>query len=234
VRDQLRQLYCLQQLTRQAAEVRHEIQKLSAGIELQKEILEEKKRRAEEVHSRRIAAAREADATQLKIDEAEQEIERLKVQLNTTRHQKEYDAIQHTILGRTADIRRWEDQELAAFETVDRLKLEEERLAEQIRRAEAELESAVAESRASLDEQHRRLDELQARAEALRKNIAPEVLASYDRLSARHPTTALAFVRDRTCQGCFTRVTKQTLNLLLHGREIVYCHSCGRMLMLED
>ena len=97
MRDQLRQLYCLQQLTRQAAEARHEIQKLSAGIELQKEILEEKKRRAEEVHSRRIAAAREADATQLKIDEAEQEIERLKVQLNTTRHQKEYDALQHAL-----------------------------------------------------------------------------------------------------------------------------------------
>lgn len=234
MRQTLERIYALQDLNRQVEQLERDAQTLELDVRNLERQLEEKKRRAQQAHQQRLDATRRADAVQLKIEGADSEIARLKGQLNLIRNQKEYDAGRHAILSRQADTRKWEDEGLAALQTVDELSQEEARLSAEV----GEAERALAEARARVAAQQA---ELATRAEAVRKDrdlvrsdINPNVLSAYDRLRSHGRGDALAQVRDRVCQGCFTRITKQTENLLLRGDEIVYCHSCGRMLMLPE
>jgi len=230
----LEDIQALQDLSERQAEMRRQVGAISARIGARQQMLQERQRRAEQLHEQRLQASKEADAKQLKIEEGEQEIERLKRQLNVTRHQKEYDAIQHSILSRTADVSRWEDEELSALDAVDELAEQEKRTAAELEEARAELHDVRQESAAEIKEHQDRLQELEDQLAILRRHINPDVLKAYDRLTPSHGNDALAPVKDHICQGCRTRVTKQTENLLMRGTEIVYCHSCGRMLMLAE
>ncbi len=230
----LEDIRAVQELNEQMAQVRRNAAAVSARIDAQRRMLEERLHRAEQLHKQRMQTAKEADARQLRIEEAEQEIERLKRQLNVTKHQKEYDAIQHSILSRTADVSRWEDEELEALEAADELAVQEGRLAGELDEARASFQSARDQAAGETEVHNRRLQGLEGQMQQLRRCINPDVLKAYDRLAPSHANDALALVKDHICRGCHTRVTKQTENLLMRAAEIVYCHSCGRMLMLAE
>jgi LSD1 subclass zinc finger protein len=169
------------------------------------------------------------------IDELEESIERFRIQLNTTKHQKEYDAIQHAILSHRADIERLEDRELLDLQTVDVKAAEEERYREETQQAEEELARVRASVETAARDYRQRIDQLADERERLRGEIEPGVLAAYERLiNSGKRSNALVTVRNRVCQGCFTQITKQTENLLMHDQELVHCHSCGRLLMLPE
>ncbi|MHC4480288.1 MAG: zinc ribbon domain-containing protein, partial [Planctomycetota bacterium] len=178
MKETLLHLQSLQDLSGQIEQTRRDAETLQADVRNQERLLAEKKRRASQVHDQRVEAAKKADETELEIDGAETEIERLRVQLNVTRHQKEYDALQHGILSHQADISRWEDQELSALQTTDELSEEEKRLAKEVQQAERELEQTkqrVAQEHAEL-EGH--IAKLQEQYDALRQQINPAVLSA--------------------------------------------------------
>jgi len=234
MKQTLKKIQALQTLTQQVDQLRRDRRMLAVDVRNQQRVCEEKKRRSQQVHVQRLDAAKHADQTQMGIQKAEQEIERLNVQLNTTRHQKEYDAIQHSMLSHRADIQKCEDEGLEALTAVDDLARQEEVLTEEMGQAEKELEGIarrVSEREEVLDA---RIAQLEAERDEARSQVNPVVLAAYERLLTRTRSRPLAPVKQRICQGCFTRITKQTENLLMRGQEVAYCHSCGRMLMLGD
>jgi predicted nucleic acid-binding Zn-ribbon protein len=230
----LEDIQALQDLSERRAEIRRQVAAISARLDARQQMLQERERRAEQLHEQRLQAAKEADGKQLKIEEAEQEIERLKHQLNVTRHQKEYDVIQHSILSRTADVSRWEDEELTTLDAIDELAEQEKRTTAELDEVRTQLRNAREEAAAEIEECEGRLQEIEDQLARLRRDINADVLKAYDRLTPSHGNDALAPVKGHICQGCRTRVTKQTENLLMRGTEIVYCHSCGRMLMLAE
>ncbi len=234
MKETLQQVQQLQDVTRQLEEAKRDRDRLSIDVDNQARLLEQKRKRAEQAHQQRLESTKEADAAQLRIEEAEQEVERLQVQLNVTRHQREYDTIRHSIVSHQADIRKWEDEALQALTGADELSEEEERLQAEVKQADAELERVKAEVAAQREQYDRRIGQLEVERQQLRGGINPDVLNTYDRLAASHPENALAEVRNRICQGCFTRITKQTENLLMRDTKLVRCHSCGRILILAD
>ncbi len=142
MKETLAKIQTLQDIGRQVERLRRDAHALSIDVQNRERLLEEKRRRAEHMHQQRMDNAKTADATQLQIEEAEANIARLKVQLNVTRNQKEYDAIQRGILSNQADIQKWEDEGLVALQAVDELAEEERHLAAETLQAEQELRKA--------------------------------------------------------------------------------------------
>jgi predicted nucleic acid-binding Zn-ribbon protein len=234
MRETLERLRTLQEVNRELAQVRRDRDRLSIDVENQERILKQKKKKIDEVHQKRLNMTKAADAAQLKIEEAEAEIERFQTQLNVVRQQKEYDALQHSILSHQADIQKWEDEALSALSAVDELSAQEEQLEQEVQQAGEELERIEQEVAEETEQCNRRIEELTREREQIRDSVEPNVLSQYDRLAASHPRDALAEVKGRICQGCYTQITKQTENLLMRGNKLVHCHSCGRLLMLAD
>ena len=234
VRESLEQLQRMQDIATRIAQNRRDTEMLEVDVRNQQRLLEDRKRRAAQAHERRMAASRQADSAQLSIQQAEGQIKQLNRQMNAVRHNRDMEALQKSIASHRADILRWEDQCLSALTSVDELEREEERLAGEIAQAEKDLENVkggVAEQKARFEHE---LADLQRRFQEVRSEIQPGVVDAYERLTNSNLKSPLATVKGRVCQGCFTQITKQTENLLMRGSEVVYCHSCGRMLMLED
>jgi predicted nucleic acid-binding Zn-ribbon protein len=234
VRESLAQLQRLQEIAAQIAQTRHDAEMLEIDVRNQHRLLEDRKRRAAQSHERRMDASKEADAAQLSIQQAEDQIKQLNQQMNAVRDNRAMAALQKEIASHRADIQRWEDQCLTALTTADELESDEQRLAEEIAQAQKGLQrvkAEVAEQKARFESE---LAELEDQLSTAREGIQPGVINAYDRLTGSNLKNPLAAVKGRVCQGCFTQITKQTENLLMRGSEVVYCHSCGRMLVLED
>jgi predicted nucleic acid-binding Zn-ribbon protein len=231
MKETLALLLELQDVIQTTEQVTRDAERLNVDVRNAERTLEDKKRRREQAHAQRMEAAKKADGIQMKIEEAEQKIGQLEVQLNQLSN---IERVRASIGGHRADIEKWEDEALGALQKVDELSGEQKRLEQEVRQAEEELQEVRAEVAGEKEKFDDRLAMLNHQAETLRRQIEREVLIAYDRLAAGKRGNPLAQVRSRICQGCHSQVTPQTINALMRDNKIVYCHSCGRMLMLAD
>ena len=230
----LEQLQELQEINQKIEQLERDAERLNIDVRNAERTLADKRRRYEETRNQRLEARKEADRLQLELEEAEEENARLRVQLNSITNKREYDAIKKTIASHEADIERWEDKALDLLGKIDELQQEEERLEQEVTEAERHLQEVEEEVSQEKEELADRIEMLKHKRETLRREIDDDALAAYDRLTNTRRSDPLAEVKERVCQGCYTQITKQTENRLMHGSELVYCHSCGRLLMLAD
>ncbi len=107
----------------------------------------------------------------------------------------------------------------------------------QINAAKDDLSAAranLATSQHDLLDEQQQLETENADAELKRAaattNIAPENLASYDKLRPRLRGVVVALLREGGCTVCGVEQTSMLVQQVQLGRQLVYCASCGRIL----
>jgi len=165
---------------------------------------------------------------------AEQAVIKLRNQINQAKTNKEFQALQHEILSKEADNARLEDAVLKEMQKVDRQKEERDALARGLKKAEAEF----TERKAELEKEQKALQaevDVLARQRAIEgKDVPADIFAKYERLISRRGQTAMVAVVGGTCQGCFMKMRPETMAQLRKADDLVFCHSCSRILYLED
>jgi len=234
MKETLEKILLLQRLNEKIETCKKDREALWLDLQKEEERLHEMENQLSELREHLVQVQKAADLHEVKIKGAEAENKRLQTQLNTTKHQREYDAIRSAIISRQADIEKWEDEELELLEAVDDAKRRIRDGQEQVEK----LHQALEDLRKQVEQGQRKYDlelaELEAKREALRKGIDPEVLAAYERIADSRGGQGLVQVRERVCLGCYTTITKQMENELMRGEKAVYCASCGRLLMLAE
>ncbi len=209
-----------------------------------KEIPKQLRKKEEELErSRLILTAKQNELKELKakttfkekeFHEAEQAVIKLRQQINQARSNKEFQALQHEILSKEADNARMEEAVLQQLQKVDRQAELCEALAKDLKKAEA----AAAQERTRLEKEQERIqrevEKLRTERNAAGKNVHPDIFAKYERLIARRGQTAMVAVSDETCQGCFMKLRPETMAQLRKATDLVTCHSCGRILYLQE
>jgi predicted nucleic acid-binding Zn-ribbon protein len=187
-------------------------------------------------------AQRDVDRRDLDVRSLEVDINKLKVQLNTVKTNREYAALLTEIRTKETDKSRIEDQVLAAMASVDELRAECKAIAAQL---DSEKTALAAESRdieraiAQVDDE---LKAKRAERDAQAAKVDKLILGIYDRLLRNRDGVAIATVKEEvvgaeeryTCLGCHMSITAQTMNRLMYATELVHCHSCGRILYLSS
>jgi hypothetical protein len=80
-------------------------------------------------------------------------------------------------------------------------------------------------------ELEQRLSQLHIEREHLRQRIAPEDLATYDKLRARFGAIAVSALRDGVCNFCAVAPSSTKLKAIRSGNELLPCGNCGRILV---
>jgi predicted nucleic acid-binding Zn-ribbon protein len=158
---------------------------------------------------------------------------KLAEQLTGISNQKEYEAKQSEIRQATAKKSESEDVILATLTEI------EEKTAEipAVDKKWADAQKDFADYQKDAAE---RLERLKADREATNAallkaeaQIPEEHRSRYDSLVKAHGPEALAGVKDRTCQGCRTKITEQRQVEVRNGLFLL-CSSCGKMLYPSD
>ena len=165
---------------------------------------------------------------------AEQTAIKLREQINRAKSNKEFQALQHEILSREADNTRLEDAVLAQMQKLDQQAQEREALGEKEKRARTELASEQTRLEAELKRAKAEIERLRQQRADAGKDVPPDIFDKYERLIARRGQTAMVAVVNGSCQGCFMTLRAETIAQLKKRTDLVTCHSCGRILYLEE
>lgn len=211
----------------------------SAGLDSKKENIGELQKRLEEVKQKAKQVKIEIDKKDLELKTNEEKVNKLNVQLNTVKTNKEYSALTNEIKSAKADNDVIEDVILNLFNQN-----------ETIQKEAKEVEAKIKEETNQLDAMSARVSEeigcIKAEIETVcqerQKNVGAvdsEVLNKYEKIiSSKSDRTALACVVEPykgnyTCQGCHMDVPPQQVNELMKKKEIICCKSCLRILYIE-
>lgn len=172
-----------------------------------------------------------ADQSNLQVKTNEAKVLGLKAKLNQAVSNREFDALRSQVEADEMANSVLEDEILAAFEKLDRLKEEltqfeaelvvlkaaETKLAQELAAAEAGLKAKAAEYQRFISE-----------AESV---IPGDLELAYRRMVQAQGPDAFAAVEGNQCQNCFVTLPPQTLVELKSGK-IMFCKSCSKLMHL--
>jgi len=159
-------------------------------------------------------------------------LSKFKGQLMEVKTNKEYTAVLHEIDGVEREIKARDDLTFAEM-------VKEERLAQDVKREEADFKAVEADAKkenADLDARAAALEadarRLKAECDAVAASVPEDALALYGRV-AKPRGTAVAEARDGVCQACHVRMRLQIWVEVKKNEQLFQCESCSRILFYE-
>lgn len=173
------------------------------------------------------------------IKQREEQVAKLRQQLNTTRTTREYAAILTEINTEKADSGKIEEQALAAMQAVDQSKAETEQLAGQRDAIVQRVEKAKAALQQFTEITRNQLQDLESRKQEFAESIPGKLLSQFERVAEYHEGDAMAEVLkpnpkfdEYVCGGCHMSLTMEQVNSLMTRDELQMCNNCQRILYL--
>jgi uncharacterized protein len=223
----------IHRLRRHAANLQSEIERMPRLLKAQEAKVarqEELVRQAQEALKRTKMDSHEKE---MHLKGIEQQISKHEKQLNEATSRKEYDALRVEIASEKTKIRAIEDEILDYMGRIEQesARIPEAEKAVKVAKEEhaqkqREGETRIAELKQVLDQALQEIDRVEA-------TLPPDIRPQYDRVVAARGEDAMAAVKDRTCQACYTEITAQNYNDLMLG-QFVLCKNCGRVLYLPE
>ena len=168
------------------------------------------------------------------LETAQEQIKKYQGQLYSVKTNKEYDALQAEIQTQKIKISEFEDEIL-------QLITEAETVGEILETMRAETDSLVqgfSEERTVLETRLSAVDEDVAVKMDERKRMAMRVenriLKVYDRLRRGLRGMTVVPVKKGACSGCFYVIPLQVMLLIRQEQKLIFCESCGRILIVEE
>ena len=147
---------------------------------------------------------------------------------------EEYQALENEISNLQAKIEERENEQIEILLKIDGARETAEIAQGKITERVAELENQRNERAKQGEEKKSELGDLKKEIEKTRKDVEPDFLSTYDRVSkivSRPPY--MAPIEDQKCTGCHLRVSNDVVSSVLVEKKITQCDQCGRIVYVE-
>jgi len=171
---------------------------------------------------------------ELDLKSNEAEIHKLRLQMNQVKTNKEYSAIKAEIGGKEADKSVLEDEILSLMTKYEEMQQRFKSFEKEVEYEQSQLKELLKHVETDIKALETEIAELKIKRDKYACMVDQDTLQNYNRLVSHKDAVAVVGVVNRVCQGCFLSVTAQTLNQLMTGKDITFCHSCGRILYLDN
>ncbi len=237
----LEALLRVQSIERDLAHVRGRLRARRRAVTAQEKRIEQLQTDWDAIHQQMVDRRKKSDSLDLDLTEREEQVNKLRGQLNTAKTNKEYASILTQINTIKADNARIEEEALKVMQDVDSLKEEADKVQAQIDRETKRLEDIRSESAAEIERLEGMLADLQSRRDEAAEAVPPDALAVFNRIAESNDGDAMAVVEQHgrkppysyICGGCYMSLSAEHANALQTRDEIRTCDNCGRILYLE-
>ncbi len=224
----------LDRLDAKALKLRRELSELPQALEKRKAAIKAAKARVQALHDEQKTLEKEIHGFELEVKTRAEGVKKLSLQQNTAKTNEEYATLTREIDALKKQSSELEDKQLARYERIDQIRVEEKQGKAGIEVEEANLRDEEATLAKERNEIEGELGEVAARRAAAEKAVTAANMALYKRILDKKGDKALASVQGRTCQGCFMEVPSNMIATLLKGGDIVTCKNCSRILYLME
>ncbi|OHC00255.1 MAG: hypothetical protein A3G70_01110 [Planctomycetes bacterium RIFCSPLOWO2_12_FULL_39_13] len=210
--------------------------KLYRGYDIQKKQNQIQQKRAEltKITEEAKDSQKKTGVKELDLKSIEAEINKLKSQMNQIKTNKEFSAIKTEIAGKEADKSVLEDEILAMITKYEEVQKRHKFFEKEIEHEESQLRELQKHVETDLKAMEAEIAELKKKHNEYAALVDEDALQHYNRLVRHKDAVAVVSVVNKVCQGCFMSITAQILNQLMSGKDITFCHSCGRILYLDN
>lgn len=205
----------------------------SYDVQKKQNQIHQKKEKLTKLGEETKAAQKNINMRELDLKSKEAEINKLRIQQNQVKTNKEYGAIKSEIAGKEADKSIIEEEILRFMDAHEEMNQRHKSFQKEIEIEESQLKELQKHVETDLKTIDAEIGDLKKKRAEYASLIDQEALQHYNRLVSHKDAMAVVNVVNKVCQGCFMSITPQTLNQLLSNRELTFCHSCGRILYLD-
>lgn len=205
----------------------NQVRSLQSALEAKKEELQLTK-----VQSSRL---------ELELKGRDEEVNKLRAALNTSKSNKEYAAVLTQLNTTRADNTKIENQILELMKAMETDEAECENIRKQIEEQKQLLEQTRKKVEAAAQEHEAEIAKIQAEWNEVAQTIPPEPLKVFKRVAETYDGEAVAQVEVQegrhdaySCGGCFMGITAESVNLLMTRDDIIRCPNCTRILVLSN
>jgi hypothetical protein len=235
LREQLTALYLLQQIDTRLEQARKELDALDSGERLRDEFgsrsseLEEARQRVRRMEEDLLDAELDMSGMEGKRRDYEQ-----KLYGGLVRNAKELQDMQEEVGMLTRSIDALETKALTLMDELEKQRAALKDLEKTTSECEARLRQVEGQYKREKERLESELAELEQRRQAGLEGIPADLLRKYEDLRARKSNLALAVVSGNICPACRVTLPTDTLRDLQAGNRLLFCESCGRMLLAES
>jgi predicted nucleic acid-binding Zn-ribbon protein len=231
----------LQSIERQLAHLRARLRSRENAVATQQRRIQQLEENYNALNERSLEKRKEGDRQELDLKIKEQQVARLRTNLNTARTNKEYAAILTQINTLKADNSRLEESALRIMQEADAIKADADKIHEQIEAEQRRLEDIRRTSAEEVQKLTGMMEDLGVKRAEAAEAVPREALAVFERIADNYDGEAMALIEvhgnrpphDYICGGCYMSLTAEHANALRVRDEIRTCDNCGRILYLE-
>lgn len=231
----------LQSVELDLAHLRHRLKARQSGVAAQERKIEQLQKDYDALHQQSLDKRKDSDRLSLDLRGREEQVARLRANLNTAKTNKEYAAILTQINTLKADNAKQEDEILRIMQEVESVRAEAAKAKAQVDAEEKRLAEVTASSAAEIQRLTGMHDDLSAQRAAAAGDVPSEALAVFERIAVNYDGEAMAIVEvhgkrppyDYVCGGCYMSLNAEHANALKVRDEIRTCDNCGRILYME-
>lgn len=183
-----------------------------------------------------------SDELELDLRTSEEHVEKLRVDLNGAKTNKEYATLLTQINSLRADNAKVEDEGLTVIAEIDALKQQITEFETLIATEEQKLTAVQESSKDEIAKLDSMIADLQAKRDEAAAKVPPASLAIFERIASQYDGEAMAQVEvsgrkqpyTYCCGGCYMSLNAEHANALKSHDAIRQCDNCQRILYLDE
>lgn len=170
---------------------------------------------------------------EMEVSSLEEKIKKNEKELNTVKSNDIYRALLSEIAAAKEQRSKIEEEILGIMIATDTHNAESKKVSAEVQSAVAALELEIKKVEEQVALCSKQKEELEQKRAAFAQTLPQDIFSRYEMIRLQKKTFAIAVVENDICGGCHQTLTPRVLNDLKRAKEIQFCETCSRILMVK-